>query len=324
MTKSALKKLEKKQTPITIDPCDEWHLEQSKKYDYFKMGLFAEDFALMQDVASEVLKMNRGQVKGKKGIDIMNWKAKMAKKNHDKKMLKLNHQENLQLEIIEDLHSEKIRISADLEDLKFQKQQVDLFVESNKNAEGINTELLNKNEVLVENHNNLQRQIKDKELLLGRSDDMQWFLKRCDDAGVPTEITDGNNDTWAIGERARVRLYNEEVLSFNEYVFRNATWWHSVDAAIGAVRELLTKAQRTFNVKLWFDKKTRNLNVHKDVNKVKIETQELPIKLGVQQKLDPNAPREDIPQIQTIREQQKIVPKQVQTLTQNNKPKISI
>jgi hypothetical protein len=90
MTKSARAKLEKKQTPIVFDPNDpsnEWHLKQSEKYDYFKMGLFDEDFALMQDVASEALKMNRGQVKGKKGIEIQAWKALKAREKHDKKMI---------------------------------------------------------------------------------------------------------------------------------------------------------------------------------------------------------------------------------------------
>jgi hypothetical protein len=336
MSKSARAKLEKKQTPIVFDsndPSQEWHLKQSKTYDYFKMGLFAEDFALMQDVASETLKMNRGQVKGKKGIAILKWKAEQAQNNHDKKMAKLKLQEKEQKNKIDDLTGDIIRISADLKDLHFQKQEVVAFMEINKDAEVINEELLNDNDKLVNKHNQLQNSVaqitkEGKEMLANnkklanRNDLVQSWIDECDEAKVPTElVVDGETKKITLDERTRTDFLRGRILNYANYIFRKSTWISRVNDIIGGTKNQLTKAQRTFDVFLWFNPETKNLNIHKEKNKVKLETQELPIKFGEEQKPDPTAPeREKIPQRQTIREQQKIV----QTPTQNKQTKISV
>jgi hypothetical protein len=98
------------------------------------------------------------------------------------------------------------------------------------------------------------------------------------------------------------------VLNLKDYIFRKATWVDRVNDIIGGTKLLLTKAQRTSNVSIWFNPKTKNLNIHKDKSKVKIESQELPIKFGVEQKFDPTAPSEKAEQPYNPRIVQKITP----------------
>jgi hypothetical protein len=326
MTKSARAKLEKKQTPLVFDsndPSNEWHLKQSEKYDYFKMGLFEEDFALMQDVASEVLKMNRGQVKGKKGIEIQKWKALKAQETHDKNMLKLQQQENLQLEIIEDLIGDKIRIGADLNDLKFQKQQAENQLQNNKKLSDEYGQMAIEYSDAVKSNKKItdvqkrefavvQQKIEKLDDIDRKVSQMDWLEDKCDKAEVPKEIVNGNGDSIELDSADRVRLLYDQVLNLKNYIFRKATWVDKVNDIIGGTKLLLTKAQRTSDVFVWFNKETKNLNIHKDKSKVRIESQELPIKFGVEQKLDPTAPSEQVEQPYNPRIVQKINPVQHQ------------
>jgi hypothetical protein len=140
----------------------------------------------MQDVASEVLKMNRGQVKGEKGITIQAWKALQAQKDFDKRMAKME--------------AEKLAKQSEISSLKLENDSLQL-----ENEQKIDQ--WNEVEVLRVNQENKLAEL--KQTITDSEDDINEIRKFKElTKHIPDKFTDGNNqDIWLLLEAKLLLLW---------------------------------------------------------------------------------------------------------------------